>query len=133
MDKAFDVKMTEKRCVHSDDRIKWNLSNPWSCSLPFVNSPFIYTMSNILRSKAIRPSLPSISTRAFLEFDTLHSLSSNAANAYASNPLFGTFRNDKFEWMSYEEFGRRVDVCRAVLKEVGEIVVVLHQLVPVVD
>ncbi|KAL7519059.1 hypothetical protein ACHAWX_003856 [Stephanocyclus meneghinianus] len=55
----------------------------------------------------------------YLDFSTLHSLNANAVKAYASNPLFGTFRHDKFEWMTYEEFGKRVDLCRALLKDVG--------------
>lgn len=57
----------------------------------------------------------------YLDFSTLHSLNANAVKAYASNPLFGTFRHDKFEWMTYEEFGKRVDLCRALLKDVGKL------------
>eukprot|EP00804_Cyclotella_cryptica_P013704 CCRYP_016132-RC/>CCRYP_016132-RC protein AED:0.28 eAED:0.28 QI:348/1/1/1/1/1/11/531/685 len=61
----------------------------------------------------------SSSHNQYLDFSTLHSLNVNAVQAYASNPLFGTFRRDKFEWMTYEEFGKRVHLCRALLKDVG--------------
>jgi len=57
----------------------------------------------------------------YLPFDTLHALNSNAVKKYESNPLFGTFRNDKFEWMTYGEFGRRVDRCRGLLWDLGEL------------
>lgn len=63
----------------------------------------------------------SVQQSDYLEFDTLHSLNSNAVKNYESNPLFGTFRNDKFEWMTYGEFGRRVENCRALLGDVGKL------------
>lgn len=63
----------------------------------------------------------SVQQSDYLEFDTLHSLNSNAVKKYESNPLFGTFRNDKFEWMTYGEFGTRVEKCRALLSDVGKL------------
>lgn len=61
------------------------------------------------------------STDNYLQFDTLHSLNSNAVKQYESNPLFGTFCNDKFGWMTYGEFGREVDKCRGLLSDLGQL------------
>jgi hypothetical protein len=85
------------------------------------------TMASILSKsksssqwKQCRRHLASISQRDYLSFDTLHSLNAKAVKKYERNPLFGTFRNDKFEWITYGEFGRRVDMCRGLLRDVGE-------------
>jgi len=47
----------------------------------------------------------------------------NASLVYTSNPLFGTFddKHGDFQWMTYRDFGRRVDLCRTVLKDLGKI------------
>jgi hypothetical protein len=82
--------------------------------------------SQLLKSTRLHlPRLPrhALSTTPdYLPFDTLHSLNANAVEKYPSNPLFGTFRGSKdgFEWMTYAEFGRRVELCRGLLREVGE-------------
>ena len=61
------------------------------------------------------------SSHDYLQFDTLHSLNANAVKRYEKNPLFGTFFNDKFDWMTYGEFGMRVDKGRGLLSDVGEL------------
>ena len=62
-----------------------------------------------------------------LQFNTLHELQQNSSEAFGSNPLFGTHNGKEeggeFEWMTYEEWGRKVDACRTVLKDTcGEFV-----------
>jgi hypothetical protein len=56
-----------------------------------------------------------------LQFNTLHELQKNSSVAFGTNPLFGTHNcreeGGEFEWMTYEEWGRKVDACRAVLKD----------------
>jgi len=62
-----------------------------------------------------------------LNFDTLHELQTNATIAFADNPLFGTYQGQEgeedspssFEWMSYSDYGEKVDACRTVLKDLG--------------
>lgn len=54
-----------------------------------------------------------------LIFETLHEMRVNATQAFHNNPLFGTFKEDKFNWMSFGEWGKTVDVCRNVLKDLG--------------
>jgi len=58
-----------------------------------------------------------------LQFATLHELQTNASDAFAPNPLFGTYEaaadegeGGEFKWMTYEEWGQKVDACRTVLK-----------------
>lgn len=58
-----------------------------------------------------------------LQFATLHELQRNASDAFAPNPLFGTYEaaadeggGGEFKWMTYEEWGQKVDACRTVLK-----------------
>ena len=56
-----------------------------------------------------------------LQFNTLHELQKNSSEAFGTNPLFGTHNGKEeggeFEWMTYEEWGRKVDACRTVLKD----------------
>jgi len=56
-----------------------------------------------------------------LKFNTLHELGRNAVSAFDSNPLFGTHnaKKNEFEWMNYKDFGEKVRLCRAVLKNIG--------------
>lgn len=55
-------------------------------------------------------------------FNTLHELQETACKVYPKNELFGTFSEEslKFEYLSYEEFGGKVDKCRSVLSHLGE-------------
>ena len=52
----------------------------------------------------------------YLQFNTLHEMISNATSAYDIYPLFGTFSNSTFNWMTYAEFANNVKLCRSVLK-----------------
>lgn len=62
--------------------------------------------------------------RELLQFNTLHELQKNACMAFADNTVFGTFVENKgdFEWMTYKEFGEKVDQCRCVLRDLGTII-----------
>jgi hypothetical protein len=55
-------------------------------------------------------------------FNTLHELQEVACKVYANNDLFGTFseQSQKFEYLTYKEFGHKVEECRAVLKHLGK-------------
>lgn len=63
--------------------------------------------------------------RNLLNFETLHELQDRASIAFAENPLFGTYTeqedggDSKFEWMTYKEYGEKVNHCRSVLKDLG--------------
>ena len=52
----------------------------------------------------------------YLQFNTLHEMISNATSAYDIYPLFGTYNNSTFNWMTYSEFANNVKLCRSVLK-----------------
>jgi long-chain acyl-CoA synthetase len=54
-------------------------------------------------------------------FDTLHEMQLSSCQVYSQNDLFGTFspKTEKFEWMTYEEYGKKVDQCRSMLKDLG--------------
>jgi hypothetical protein len=62
-----------------------------------------------------------------LQFETLYELQSHASVAFSENPLFGTYteigsKDDakgRFEWMSYKEYGEKVNLCRSVLSDLG--------------
>jgi len=58
--------------------------------------------------------------RDVLVFETLHEMRVNATQAFHNNPLFGTFKEDKYHWMSFGEWGKTVDVCRNALKDLGK-------------
>jgi hypothetical protein len=56
-------------------------------------------------------------------FDTLHEMQVRSCKVYAENDLFGTYQKDSnsFEYMTYEEYGDKVDKCRATLRDLGKL------------
>ena len=67
---------------------------------------------------------PIIDDQNLLRFDTLHELNTNASIAFADNPIFGTYteaegKDPSFEYITYAEYGEKVDLCRSVLKDLG--------------
>lgn len=63
--------------------------------------------------------------RDLLNFQTLHELQVNASIAFAENKLFGTYAkkegsDETFEWMTFREYGDKVNQCRSVLKDLGK-------------
>lgn len=62
--------------------------------------------------------------RKLTVFETLHELQDHSCTVFNNNPLFGTYTEQgpapSFEWMTYGEFGDKVDQCRALLKDLGE-------------
>ena len=55
-------------------------------------------------------------------FNTLHEMQLSSCHVYAPNPLFGTYNPESkdFEYMTYGEFGNRVNRCRSMLKDLGK-------------
>jgi len=67
---------------------------------------------------------PILDDQNLLHFDTLHELQMNSSLIFADNPIFGTYteregKDPAFEYMTYGEFGEKVDSCRSVLKDLG--------------
>mmetsp|Transcript_25308 Transcript_25308/g.36722 ORF Transcript_25308/g.36722 Transcript_25308/m.36722 type:complete len:722 (+) Transcript_25308:354-2519(+) len=68
-------------------------------------------------------------SRNLLKFDTLHEMQKNASIAFANNDIFGTYvegahnsdgdNSGTFEWMTYKEYGEKVETCRTMLKNIG--------------
>ncbi|KAL3943945.1 MAG: hypothetical protein SGBAC_001979 [Bacillariaceae sp.] len=54
-------------------------------------------------------------------FDTIHDMQVRSCEVYAENELFGSYdaTENKFKYVTYDEFDRKVDTCRAVLKDLG--------------
>lgn len=52
-------------------------------------------------------------------FDTLNELYANSVEVYADRPLFGFKEDDQWSWITYREFGDRVDRARAGLADRG--------------
>ena len=62
--------------------------------------------------------------RNLLKFDTIHELQANATIAFSDNPIFGTYteregQDPQFEYMTYKDYGEKVDTCRTLLKDLG--------------
>jgi hypothetical protein len=55
-------------------------------------------------------------------FDTLHEMQVRSCEIYAENDLFGSYdaKDDCFKYITYSEFGEKVNRCRAVLKDLGK-------------
>ena len=57
-----------------------------------------------------------------VQFDTLYEMQSRACAVFENNQLFGTFSesSESFDYMTYGEYGRKVNQCRMVLKDLGK-------------
>jgi len=60
-----------------------------------------------------------VDNRGYIKFNTLHEMTRNATLLYKDNPLFGTYNNGAFLWMSYAEFGSKVRQCQSLLQDLG--------------
>ena len=93
-------------------------SSKTRASTPFTSTKSFSTASiESLQKQGI------LDDRELLQFNTLHELQKNACIAFSDNEIFGTFVENKekgdFEWMTYKEFGDKVDQCRCVLRDLG--------------
>lgn len=63
-----------------------------------------------------------VDSQGLTVFNTLHELQTTACKVYSDNELFGTFSeaSGHFEYLTYKDFGEKVDECRAVLKHLGK-------------
>lgn len=52
-------------------------------------------------------------------FTSLVEMQEKSCQTYANNPLFGTKRNGRYEWMTYREFAEKVDHLRGALAGLG--------------
>jgi len=53
------------------------------------------------------------------KFQNLVELYQRSVEAFADNPLFGVKKDGHFSWMSYREFGEKVEAMRGALAELG--------------
>lgn len=62
-------------------------------------------------------------TPHYMDYDTLVDMHLITRQSFGDRPLFGTKRGDgkesPFEWLTYKDFGKKVDQCRAALDELG--------------
>lgn len=57
-----------------------------------------------------------------MDYETLVDMHLITRQSFGNRPLFGTKRGDKdspFEWLTYKDFGKQVDQCRAALAGLG--------------
>ena len=61
-----------------------------------------------------------------LQFTTLYELQKHSTEVFGPNRLFGTYvakdgveERGEFEWMTYNDWGKKVETCRTVLKDIG--------------
>ena len=53
------------------------------------------------------------------EFSSLVDMQESVCAEFAQRQALGTKRNGRYEWITFEEFGRRIDACRAALAQMG--------------
>lgn len=60
-------------------------------------------------------------TPQYMDYDTLVDMHLVTRQSFGNRPLFGTKRGDdkSIEWLSYKDFGKQVDRCRAALSAEG--------------
>lgn len=90
-----------------------NVTSTFASAKPFSTSSSIESLQN----QGI------LDEHELLRFNTLHELQRNACAAFPENTCFGTYveQNQKgdYEWMTYQDFGEKVNQCRSVLKDLG--------------
>ena len=68
-------------------------------------------------------SRPVHATPHYMDYDTLVDMHLVTRQSFGNRPLFGTKLGGKdsapFRWMTYKDFGKRVDECRAALDGLG--------------
>lgn len=74
-------------------------------------------------SKTAPVSPPVHATPHYMDYDTLVDMHLITRQSFGDRPLFGTKRGDSkespFEWLTYKDFGKKVDECRAALAGLG--------------
>lgn len=78
--------------------------------------------SDHFASKAGAASAPVHATPHYMDYDTLVDMHLITRQSFGNRPLFGTRRGGKdspFEWLTYKDFGKQVDQCRAALARLG--------------
>jgi hypothetical protein len=60
--------------------------------------------------------------KGFIDFSTLHELQEAACQVYSKNDLFGTHSSlsERFEYLSYGDYGTMVRRCRGLLQDLGK-------------
>jgi hypothetical protein len=84
-------------------------------------SPFS-TASTIVSSRADFQKQGLLDNEGLTVFNTLHELQEVACSVYSENELFGTFNDSsgQFEYLTYGDFGKQVEECRALLRHLGK-------------
>ncbi|CAM9535211.1 unnamed protein product [Ectocarpus sp. 6 AP-2014] len=104
------------------------LSSAWADPTPCSHNGFAGTSAVALGSrhhfgsKAAAASPPVHATPHYMDYDTLVDMHLITRQSFGNRPLFGTQKGDKdspFEWLTYKEFGKQVDRCRAALAGLG--------------
>ena len=73
-------------------------------------------------SKTAAAAPPVHATPHYMDYDTLVDMHLITRQSFGNRPLFGTRRGGKdsaFEWLTYKDFGKQVDQCRAALAGLG--------------
>lgn len=90
-----------------------------------VQSSFLSTEASTDSSKEELRRRGVLDENDLLDFKTLHELQKHSTEVFGSNHLFGTYATNStndggsFRWMTYNDWGRTVDRCRAMLSDLG--------------
>lgn len=106
------------------------LSSAWADPTPCSHNRFASTSATVpafgsrhhFGSKAAAASPPVHATPHYMDYDTLVDMHLITRQSFGNRPLFGTQKGGKdspFEWLTYKEFGKQVDRCRAALAGLG--------------
>jgi hypothetical protein len=79
-------------------------------------------------SSSSAPSLDSFREMGYVDedglvqFDTIHEMQVRACAVYKDNDLFGTYspEEEAYVWQTYGDYAKNVNICRTVLKDLGE-------------
>jgi long-chain acyl-CoA synthetase len=116
--------MALRRLIHQSGKGK-NVLRAGSSDNSFTGTASIRFMSTSITP--LTENEKAFQAKGFLDdrgltvFDTLHEMQVRSCEVFAPRKLFGTYSKEskQFEWMTYQEFDREVNKCRAVLKDIG--------------
>ena len=94
-----------------------------SCSPESINGIANAVPLRQFGSKPAADDRPIHATPHYMDYDTLVDMHLVTRQSFGNRPLFGTKPGGQgsapFEWMTYKDFGKRVDQCRAALDGLG--------------
>jgi AMP-binding enzyme len=99
------------------------LASATACSQPRSTHSSSHLLSSTpLQQRSFgtgKPAVPIHETPHYMDYDTLVDMHLVTRQGFGDRPLFGTKVDGKYKWITYRDFGKKVDACRNALASIG--------------